>query len=422
VTDPYAVLGVTPSASTEEIKRRFRDLARLLHPDRNHEASEREKAAAAGLFTAVAEAYQLLMDRERRAAYDASCATRGRKPTAPSLDPAKAQAASLLEELFSHILREASGSVLEAPPTQLRAVDLACQCLRSTLEELELQPADFEARVGWAVVEGWTEALAQLAEADLSATAATFLASLVPLPYRLAEALLPLTWLTRVRPVFTSESWSRLHAERARTSRSPAGSHAGESSTRPQEGATGEGGRQSAAERSPEPSGRQQTSTVGSMLFGLTALAFVLLLAYGIGASRTSAEPARASALVAQPVTPPSGAATEWDIQLTIGGVLHGCDITPLGEACYRNGQRREHPDVYCDGTTEYCSPYYYPQELAGYEFVDHVDGKMYACETGSGSPYPCLYYYPHSPIFKSTWAPLWCDSTFTCARHRDEL
>jgi DnaJ-class molecular chaperone len=63
--DYYEVLGVERDASGAEVKRAFRRLARELHPDVNaHDPEAEEK------FKAAAEAYEVLSDAERRAAYD----------------------------------------------------------------------------------------------------------------------------------------------------------------------------------------------------------------------------------------------------------------------------------------------------------------------------------------------------------------
>lgn len=60
----YDVLGVERTAGDEEIKRAFRRLARELHPDVNDAPDAQER------FRAVAEAYEVLSDPERRATYD----------------------------------------------------------------------------------------------------------------------------------------------------------------------------------------------------------------------------------------------------------------------------------------------------------------------------------------------------------------
>jgi molecular chaperone DnaJ len=62
--DFYEVLGIRRDASSEEIKRAFRRLAREHHPDVNKDDPEAER------FKEINEAYQVLSDPERRAQYD----------------------------------------------------------------------------------------------------------------------------------------------------------------------------------------------------------------------------------------------------------------------------------------------------------------------------------------------------------------
>lgn len=62
--DYYEVLGVSSSASDEELKKAFRHQALEYHPDRNSEAGAEEK------FKEVNEAYQVLSNPEKRTIYD----------------------------------------------------------------------------------------------------------------------------------------------------------------------------------------------------------------------------------------------------------------------------------------------------------------------------------------------------------------
>lgn len=63
-TDYYKVLGVARDATAGEIKSAYRKLARKYHPDVSKEADSEAK------FKEIGEAYEVLKDTEKRAAYD----------------------------------------------------------------------------------------------------------------------------------------------------------------------------------------------------------------------------------------------------------------------------------------------------------------------------------------------------------------
>lgn len=71
--DYYTILGVSRDASQDDIKRAYRRLARKYHPDVSSEPDAEIR------FKEIGEAYEVLKDPEKRAAYD-NLSTRGYRP------------------------------------------------------------------------------------------------------------------------------------------------------------------------------------------------------------------------------------------------------------------------------------------------------------------------------------------------------
>ena len=65
MADFYSVLGVPRGASDDDIKKSYRKLAMQYHPDRNNGSKEAEER-----FKEITEAYDVLRDPQKRAAYD----------------------------------------------------------------------------------------------------------------------------------------------------------------------------------------------------------------------------------------------------------------------------------------------------------------------------------------------------------------
>ena len=67
--DYYAVLGVSRSASEDEIKKAYKKMALKYHPDRC-KGDEKEREKASEKFKQIGEAFSVLSDKEKKNIYD----------------------------------------------------------------------------------------------------------------------------------------------------------------------------------------------------------------------------------------------------------------------------------------------------------------------------------------------------------------
>lgn len=68
--DYYKILGVSKNASEDEIKKSYRKMALVHHPDRHANASDKDKREHEIKFKEIGEAYSVLTDSKKRAMYD----------------------------------------------------------------------------------------------------------------------------------------------------------------------------------------------------------------------------------------------------------------------------------------------------------------------------------------------------------------
>jgi DnaJ-class molecular chaperone len=78
--DPYNVLGLAKSASAADIKSAFRKLAKKFHPDQSKEPKAKER------FAEIGQAYEILGDEKKRAAFDRGEIDAEGRPKAPQFD------------------------------------------------------------------------------------------------------------------------------------------------------------------------------------------------------------------------------------------------------------------------------------------------------------------------------------------------
>jgi Ca-activated chloride channel family protein len=126
--DLYAVLNISADATADEIKRAYRELARQVHPDMQ------DKQSTARLFRQVQEAYEILSDPSKRAAYDRQRVEAGLSPKSIfqwKMQPSRTELSVDMDEQVVYLLFDISAGQSEQARGR-QAMNLSLVLDRST--------------------------------------------------------------------------------------------------------------------------------------------------------------------------------------------------------------------------------------------------------------------------------------------------
>ncbi|OVA17484.1 DnaJ domain [Macleaya cordata] len=133
--DWYGILGVSPSSDDETVKKQYRKLALMLHPDKN------KSIGADGAFKLISEAWSLLSDKTKRVAYDQkrfSRTSQQRVPTTsggPSVPAANGFTNSTSSSVRSHKSTTHTGSTTApSPPSTSKSNTFWTACNRCKMQ------------------------------------------------------------------------------------------------------------------------------------------------------------------------------------------------------------------------------------------------------------------------------------------------
>lgn len=125
----YEVLGVSPEANSEGIKKAFRQLVKKLHPDLEYsKQSDNERVEAKQVMQKINQAYETLIDKRKRTAYDKTIGLRSVSLERVRQQVNKAKNEEHLREVFLstvfHPKRRAIVKLLNQYKKRLAALEL----------------------------------------------------------------------------------------------------------------------------------------------------------------------------------------------------------------------------------------------------------------------------------------------------------